>query len=273
MLNVTDLNVKIARKTILSSINCHARPGQVTTIVGPNGSGKSTLMRAISGELTSEGEITLNGLNIRNAKAWELAEHRAVLPQSTPMSFPFQVREVVRLGLLSVRDQEEAMQSIRQALRRVGLTDYETRLYQELSGGEQQRTQLARVLCQVHSRRLHEMPRWLFLDEPVASLDIAHQLQVMDIARDFADGGGGVVIVIHDLNLAAMFADHVIIMDQGKMVIEGSVATSLRDDILQQVYGCPVRVSKRPPRDAWFFLPQSVERSAIRRSAGPSKYV
>ena len=141
-------------------------------------------------------------------KPWESAALRAVLPQQTALSFPFTVREIVRLGMLDGRSGVLAGEAERlpdRALARVDLDGFAGRFYQELSGGEQQRVQLARVLCQVWAPVLEGAPRYLFLDEPVSSLDIKHQLIIMDIARDFARRGGGVVAILHDLNLTAMY--------------------------------------------------------------------
>ncbi len=250
---VNELGVRIGRKTILSDVAFSAHSGELTAIVGPNGSGKSTLLKALTGEITSSGTAFLGDANVHTAAPQTLADMRAVLPQSTPMSFPFQVLEVVRLGLrYRVAGSDEAA---RQALTRVGLRGYEERLYQELSGGEQQRTQLARVLCQVWSPYPAKEPRWLFLDEPVSSLDIAHQLQVMQIARDFADAGGGVLAVMHDLNLSALFADRVLVMHEGRLAAAGSVAETLRDDVLSRVYGCRIESCRTPSPKSWFVLP------------------
>ena len=147
----------------------------------------------------------------------ELAAVRAVLPQATALSFPFTVREIVKLGLVGGRSGVAAGGADRlpeQALARVDLDGFSGRFYQELSGGEQQRVQLARVLCQVWAPVLDGKPRYLLLDEPVSSLDIKHQLIIMNIARDFARSGGGVIAILHDLNLTAMFADRIFVMQR-----------------------------------------------------------
>ncbi|MEM9966893.1 MAG: heme ABC transporter ATP-binding protein [Pseudomonadota bacterium] len=247
------ISVRAGPKTILSDVSFHAQPGQLTAIVGPNGSGKSTLMKALTGEIRATGHVMLNKIEVATARPEVLADMRAVLPQSTSMSFPFQLLEVVRLGLRFRGPGSEDV--ARDALTRVGLAGYEARFYQELSGGEQQRAQLARVLCQIWSPYPDKMPRWLFLDEPVASLDIAHQLQVMQIARAFADAGGGVLAVMHDLNLSAMFADKVMVMQQGRLVAAGTVRDTLRDDLLSDVYGCVVQSCATPSGESWYVLP------------------
>ncbi|NUB46173.1 heme ABC transporter ATP-binding protein [Fertoebacter nigrum] len=260
MLTATTLTVTLSHTTILHGVNFTARPGALTAIVGPNGSGKTTLLRAVTGEIPSTGPVTLNGHDIRRAKAWELAAIRAVLPQATPLAFPFTVVEVVRLGLASGID--AARHGIAaQALARCGLQGYEGRLYQELSGGQQQRVQLARVLAQVWQPVAQGHPRWLFLDEPVSSLDIGHQLLVMQIARDFADAGGGVVAVMHDLNLTAMFADSVALIAEGRVLGQGTPAAVLTDGLLTQAYRCRVRVNTPPAAGTWL-LPHAASLAA-----------
>lgn len=255
MLRVKNLSVVAGRNTILSDVNLQASLGRVNAIVGPNGSGKSTLLKAMTGELPFSGQIELNALDVAKALPWQLSDQRAVLSQATPLSFPFQVIEIVRLGTQG--HQIDADRLAQEALYDVGLGGYENRLYQELSGGEQQRAQLARVLCQARAPGTPMSNRWLFLDEPVASLDIAHQLQVMQIARDFADQGGGVVVVMHDLNLTAMFADLVIVMAKGRLHSIGTVEDALTSDTLSTVYGCPVRPQQTPAGQGWFMLPQA----------------
>lgn len=259
MLEASDVTVDLGRTRILNGVNFTARPGQVTCIVGPNGSGKTTLLRALTGELPSRGTILLDGDDIRRARPAELAERRAVLPQAGGMAFPFTALEVVRLGLIGrVALQPDAAQLPARALRRVGLDGYGHRLVQQLSGGEQARVQLARVLLQVWQPVFDGRPRWLFLDEPVAALDIGHQLQVMRLAADFARQGGGVVAVMHDLNLTAMSAHRVTLMKEGGVLATGPVAEVFTDTLLSRAYGCGLRVNTPPPTGGAFILPQAV---------------
>ncbi|WP_353476365.1 heme ABC transporter ATP-binding protein (plasmid) [Salipiger sp. H15] len=257
MLNATDVTVTLGRRRVLDGVSFRAAPGALTAIVGPNGSGKTTLLRAMSGDLGYEGRITLGGEDLSGTPPWRLALRRAVLAQFTPLAFPFTVAEVVRLGQIR-RSAAGAPDLTPRALARVGLSGYAGRPYQELSGGEQQRVQLARVLCQVWEPVEEGEARWLFLDEPVSSLDIAHQLQVMRIARDFADAGGGVVAIMHDLNLTAMFADSVALLAGGRLLEQGSAGTLLRDELLSRAYGCTLRVST-PPVTGPYVLPHSAQ--------------
>lgn len=251
-----DIHVSYGTRVALRGVDLTAAAGEVTAIVGPNGSGKSTLLGAITASLPFRGHVRLNGTDIDRMKPWQLAAQRAVLPQASRLAFPFTVIEVVRLGLQSgtAGDRPEVPM---QALARVGLAHYANRTFQELSGGEAQRAMLARVLAQVWAPVEDGQPRWLLLDEPVSSLDIAHQLQVMDIARDFARKGGGVVAVMHDLNLTALYADKVAILSGGQRLAFGAPSDVLRDDILSRAYGCALRVSAPPPAGVPYILPHA----------------
>lgn len=260
MIEARDISVSIGGRKIIADVGFEVRPGELAAIVGPNGSGKTTLLKALSSELSYSGRVTLNGRDLASMKPWEAASLRAVLPQSTALSFPFTVREIVRLGLTGGRSGAPAGEDARlpeRALARVDLDGFAGRFYQELSGGEQQRVQLARVLCQVWAPVLDGKPRYLFLDEPVSSLDIKHQLIIMDLARDFAERGGGVVAILHDLNLTAMYADRVFVMHRGRLAAAGSPQDVLEDDLISRVFECKLKVGVLPPAGKPFVLPQS----------------
>lgn len=254
-----NIDLQLGRTPVLHDVGLTAQAGQLTAIIGPNGSGKTTLMRALTGELVpASGSIHLNDRDIAQMRPEVLADLRAVLPQQSVLSFPFTAAEIIRIGLTSFPgsdDESDAM--IRAALDRVGLFAYAGRFYQELSGGEQQRIQLARTLVQVWHPVTADGPRWLFLDEPVNSLDIAHQLTVMRLAADYTRRGGGVVAIMHDLNLTAMFADHVLLMQKGRSTAEGRPEQVLTDTLLSEAYGCNLRVSYTPDSGVWM-LPQGV---------------
>ncbi len=248
------VSARYGQNDVLASLSVTCRAGQLTAIVGPNGSGKSTLVKAMCGDLPFRGTITINGTDIAAATSWHLAGIRAVLPQASTLAFPFTVLEVVRIGLTSGTGGAQSLRA-EAALERVGLSYAAHAFYQELSGGEQQRVQLARVLAQIWHPSERGTPRWLLLDEPVSSLDIAHQLEVMQIVRDFAAAGGGVIAVMHDLNLTGLFADAVVVMSNGKILAAGATQDVMQDQVLSQAYGCALRVGVVPDRPALFVLP------------------
>ncbi|MBA1139343.1 heme ABC transporter ATP-binding protein [Mesorhizobium neociceri] len=260
MIEARDVSVAIGGKRIVTNVDFAARPGEIAAIVGPNGSGKTTFLKALSGDLPFSGTVDINGRDLSVMKPVEAATARAVLPQATTLSFPFTVREVVRLGLVGGRSGVLPGEDDRlpeRALARVDLDGFAGRFYQELSGGEQQRVQLARVLCQVWAPVLDGKPRYLFLDEPVSSLDIKHQLIIMNIARDFARRGGGVIAILHDLNLTAMYADRIFVMHRGRLAADGSPQEVLSDDLIEKVFDCRLRVGVLPAANMPFVLPQS----------------
>ena len=256
MLQTHDVCVEINKKKILKNIKFDVPAGKITALIGPNGSGKSTLMRAISGEISYQGKIFINERDINSMKAWELAAIRAVLPQNSSVAFPFTVAEVIHIGLKNTKD-SSTDHLINDALDCVGLLSLAKREYSQLSGGEQQRVQLARVLAQVWSPLVDGTAKWIFLDEPVSSLDISYQLEVMNIMQNYAYRGGGVLTIMHDLNLTAMYADNVGLLHNGKLLCFGTPSQVMNDKILSEAYSCKIKVNKTPKNDKIFILPQA----------------
>ncbi len=259
MIEAQGLTVSLAGRTVLQSIDLSISAGRLTAIAGPNGSGKSTLLKTLAGELRHTGRLDLMGEPLSRCQPETLAALRGVLPQSSEVAFPFTVADIVGLGLETggAGYRSDAAARIGAALDRVGLSGFGPRNYLELSGGEQQRTQFARVLCQIPKAVAEDgTPRLLLLDEPVASLDIRHQLEIMSIARNFAEEGGAVVAVMHDLNLTALFADELLLMRDGRLVVSGPTAAVVTDAILEKVYGCRLRVNAVPPAGVPFVLAQ-----------------
>ncbi|MEC9472035.1 MAG: heme ABC transporter ATP-binding protein [Pseudomonadota bacterium] len=245
---VGQVSVSAGKTRIVQDLSFHAKAGEVLAIIGPSGSGKTTLMKTMTGELPYSGGITLAGLEVGGLSPEVLAAMRGVLPQASQISFPLNVAEVVGLGLTSSRRERSfRARRIAEALAKVGLSGFEGRSYQELSGGEQQRVQLARVLCQVWDPLPQEgLPHWLFLDEPVSSLDIKHQVQIMQLAADYAKRGGGVVAVMHDLNLTAAFADRVLVMQGGRRLAFGARDEVMQAELLSKAYDFPLEILTGP---------------------------
>lgn len=260
MISASAITVTRSGRILLDDVDIELHPGRFTVVVGPNGAGKSTLMKVLSGELApDQGTVSYFGSAARLHAPQELARRRAVLPQAVQLAFPFTALEIVRMGAVAQGSLNPTEQA-RTALTRVALRDHEARLYPSLSGGEQQRVQFARALAQVPEPVVEGMPRALFLDEPTASLDLGHQISVLEIARDFAAAGGIVLAILHDLNLAAEFADHLVVLNQGKVVDEGACLDTVSDGTIGSVYGIKGAVGRLPAAHIPFVLPQSRHR-------------
>jgi iron complex transport system ATP-binding protein len=257
MIRARDITIKRGGRRLVDSVSLNLEAGQFTVVIGPNGAGKSTLLKALSGEMRPDcGDVLYGDRRIQSLSALELARERAVLPQSTALSFPFTALEVVRMGAVAHGSNDPNF-AARQALVRTGLAGFEGRSYNALSGGEQQRVQLARVLAQMPDPVMEGRPRAIFLDEPTASLDIGHQISVLELARDFARRGGAVLAILHDLNLAAEFADHLAILHHGRLIREGSPKETIDDETIARVYGLSGTVGRLPADAIPYVLPQS----------------
>jgi iron complex transport system ATP-binding protein len=257
MILLSDISVIRSGRKLLDGVSMQLEPGKFNVIIGPNGAGKSTLMKVICGEIAAEtGTVTLGDRALSSYAPQDLARRRAVLPQSTHLAFPFTALEVVRMGAMAYgarRPDDEA----RNALARVGLAGFEARNYNMMSGGEQQRVQFARALAQVPHAVEQGQYRALFLDEPTSSLDLGHQIAVLETAREFAASGGLVLAILHDLNLAAEFADQMVVLDHGRIAASGSPSETINDQIISSVYGIAGTVCRAPPSHMPYVLPQS----------------
>lgn len=232
----------IGRKTLVDFCSLTLLPGQMTIMIGPNGAGKSTFLKLMSGELRPSGGAVLSlGAPIGTIAAWRLACRRAVMAQAQRLNFPFAVHEVVRLGIEGLdraRSKGDRDDLVEMALVEADMLGYAARDYQSLSGGEQQRVQFARVLCQLSAGQAVEPAQALFLDEPIASLDLRHQLGLMDAVQALARKRSvAVLAVLHDLNLAAHYADDLIVMHGGQIVGRGAPSEVLTDHLIRDVFG------------------------------------
>lgn len=247
-------------RPLIDNVDLTLRPGTLTVLVGPNGAGKSTLLRMLAGELApATGAVEFNGRSLADYSAAELAHRRAVVSQSTALSFPFTVREVVLLGATVpgfVVPPAHVERAAADCIAAVGLRGFENRLFTQLSGGERQRAHIARALLQLGvADRAAADTTALLLDEPTANLDLGHQAIVLQEARRQASAGRAVLAVLHDLNLAAAYADEIVLMRHGRIAAKGNAVEVLRDDLLSEAYGCPVRTNVVPPNGAPFVLP------------------
>ncbi len=261
MLQATDIRVRFGAAEVLKGPSLAVAPGEVIAVLGPNGAGKSTLLSVLSGVLKPDGGAArLEGRALIDWAARDLALRRAVLPQHSELSFGFPVLEVVLLGRSphvgrSSRAEDLAVAEACLAEAEVG--HLAERVYTTLSGGERQRVQLARVLAQIDfpaALQLRE-PRYLLLDEPTSSLDLAHQHATLRSARRAADRGIGVLAILHDLNLAAMYADRLVVLYGGRVAAEGPPEAVLTEDLVRQAFDLPVTISRHPTRGCPQMMP------------------
>jgi iron complex transport system ATP-binding protein len=234
-------------QALLQDITLTLEPGAVLALAGPNGAGKSSLLRLISGDLPIDsGQLTFCGRPLAAWPARERAQRLGVLPQLSLLNFPYTVEEVVLLG----RTPHSSGQAVDRGVvqRALELTDtlrLRDRLYTQLSVGEKQRTQLARVIAQVCGEA-SLAGSLLLLDEPTSSLDLAHQQQVLRAIRELAQQGCSVVLVIHDLNLAASIADQVLVLDKGRQAALGTPEQVFTRELFTQVFDVDVTISTHP---------------------------
>ena len=251
MLRASSASLSSGKILRVNDFNLTCEPGCVTALLGPNGAGKTSLLKLLSGELKADsGELWLNERQIHEWRPIDRAKMLACLPQQSTLNFPFTVEEVVLMGRVpydtgTVND----LEIVRQTLEAVDSWQLVHRNYTELSGGEKQRVQLARVLAQVwQPTKLNgeSKNRVLLLDEPSSSLDIAHQQLLQKIVLSMAKQGVVVVMVVHDLNFAFYCASQLILMSQGRLVAQGTPTEMMQNNLLQTVFGVNLEFIDHP---------------------------
>ncbi|MEV0524895.1 heme ABC transporter ATP-binding protein [Streptomyces sp. NPDC050439] len=245
------LVVRLGGREVLAGVSLSARAGELLALVGPNGAGKSTLLAALAADLPAdEGCARVCGRPTEEWPARELALRRAVLPQAAALSFPFVVEDVVRMGRApwagTAREDEDDL-AVREAMRATEVGEFAARPFSALSGGERARVALARVLAQ--------RTPLLLLDEPTAALDLRHQELVLRLCRERAADGDAVVVVLHDLGLAAAYADRVAVLRGGGLAAEGAPGEVFTGELLSEVYRQPVEVFPHPRTGAPLVAP------------------
>jgi len=239
-------------RAILADVAATFPGGRVSVVLGPNGAGKSTLLKIAAGLLAaSAGDVSYGGRAVASFAPAELARTRALLSQHVELAFPLAVEDVVLMGRYPHFGRSPASRDravVDAALALVGIADRRRQAYPTLSGGEQQKTQLARVLAQIWSDERSGEPKALFLDEPTANLDVHHQIHILETARELARAGCTVVAVLHDLNTALEFGDRFLLLDAGRVVQMASRREELGADVLERVFQVRARAVADPGR-------------------------
>ena len=266
MIRADGISIIRGSATLVRDVSIGVAAGEVVALVGPNGAGKSTLLRALSGdERPSAGSVTIGARDATEWSAELLSRYRAVLPQQSALDFDFTVDEVVALGRSPWHDDSVAGRAaiVRAALALVDLSGKAQRRYPTLSGGEQQRVHLARVVTQLWpATDATDCAGALLLDEPVASLDPQHQHRTLQIARAMAARGIAVLVVLHDLNLAVQYADRIALLCRGQIEAIGPAHSVLQANQLSDVYGTGFDIIAHPCADCPLVLPRPAGRVA-----------
>jgi iron complex transport system ATP-binding protein len=240
MLTAENITFRVGKKSLLADISVSFAPAKLHLIVGPNGAGKSTLIKVLARLLRPQaGKVEYEGIDVAHVSEAELAKLRAVLSQALEVAFPLTVRELVMMGRyphFSGRPGPTDEQIVDEVMAHFDVTGFSDRQYQTLSGGERQRVNFARVLTQLWLNG--STCRYLFLDEPLTFLDIRHQIDFMRKIKEFAAAADVVTVgVVHDLNLAARFADHIVLLNDARIVAAGAATEVLTPERIHAVFG------------------------------------
>ncbi|WP_144629974.1 heme ABC transporter ATP-binding protein [Bordetella genomosp. 13] len=249
-LQADDIAVTRGGAAVLTGVSLTLQPGRVLGLLGANGAGKSTLLSTLAGELRpGGGRVLMDGADVAAVPARKQARRRAVLPQKPSLTFDLGVRDVVSMGAYPFPELAPDVVDglIDAALDQAGVAHLAARRYPELSGGEQQRVQFARVLAQCRAAAREGVPPYLLLDEPISSLDPKHQIELLRTAWTLAhEDGLGVLVIVHDINLAARWCDRLVLLADGKVAAEGGPADVLTPPLLRKVYDIDADVLPHP---------------------------
>ncbi|MDH3782265.1 MAG: ABC transporter ATP-binding protein [Desulfobulbaceae bacterium] len=245
ILDISNISLSFRDKLILSNVSLEVSAGEFFVIIGPNGAGKTSLLKVLSGlQKAQKGTVTIKDKNILNYRRRNLSQIMAIVPQHIEVGFPFTVADTVimgrspHLGILGMEGEND-FHIAEEAMKFTDVSHLTDRKLFQLSGGELQRVIIARAICQ--------QPEIILLDEPTTALDPAHQLKIMDLLEKFRrEHGTTIIMVSHDLNLASMYGDRVLLLKSGRVVKTGDPKSVLNKELLEDSYGCRIQVDESP---------------------------
>ena len=260
-LSFQDVTLKKRERVILEGVSGELRAGRVSALLGQNGAGKTSLLKALTGEerALTRGRIWYGERRLEELDALHLATRRAVLPQHSPLSFPLKVSDVVAMGRAAhhrlERYERDEGAWLKAALERVGLSEQGDRRYDVLSGGERQRVHLARVLAQLAPLDETLEGKWLFLDEPTASQDVAQAHGMLNLVSELASRWGlGVCLIIHDLNLALRYAEDAIVLRDGGVFAQGALEELFDEELFRGAFEVEARCVSSSQGERFVFI-------------------
>ena len=250
--DIKNLSWEVDSKKILDDISLSISSGEIITILGPNGAGKSSFLKIISGDLKcTKGQIYFDQSNLNDISIQDRSFIRSVMSQSQDVVYDFSTREIIEMGWLDrgiSNYSEDFKKAIDQISEECSVKNLLEQSFNTLSGGEKRRVHFARTLVQLWRPSGSDDPRYMFLDEPTANLDILHEQKMMKLIQKKRDEGLGILLILHDLNLAAKYSDQIALFNDGKLVDKGLPKTVLKEDTLSAVYGLKMHVEKNPFR-------------------------
>jgi iron complex transport system ATP-binding protein len=258
MIRLKNVSYKAGKKLLLDDISLEVRQGELLTIIGANGAGKSTLMTLLSGdEKAHTGKIWFEDKPINTISSGILATRRAVLSQHNTVSVSFSVEEIILMGRyphFQLKPAQIDIKIVESVMQDTGVSHLAQRDYTTLSGGEQQRVQLARVMAQIHNVQ----GAYLFLDEPTNGLDLLYQQQILSTARQMADKGYGVVAILHDINFASRYSDRVMILKAGRLLAIGTANEVINAHNVQEAFNIKMMLFNPEGSKSPFVVPMGI---------------
>lgn len=254
MMTARNISLSVNGRKLLNDVSLDIAPGLFTAIAGPNGAGKTSLLKILSNESNQySGELSINGTSVSQYSVTDLSKVRSVLPQSSHLQFPFTVQQIVAMGRHYQSSPGQTRKVLKEVMALTGVQGWDERNYLTLSGGEQQRVQLARVLAQVWEER--DYPRYILLDEPTSSLDIAQQQLIFSLVKHACERNIGVMAIVHDLNQVAQFADTIYFLKSGTVVARGNINEVFTKSIIEETFCCRVNVYHDPCTQCPYIVP------------------
>ena len=250
------ISLLINGEKIISHLDLEIIPGEITAILGPNGAGKSTALKILAGDIQpSYGDVKYNNINLSEISIVERARLRSVMSQSQTVAFDFTTLEIIEMGWIHENNESYSFSysdALEEIINICDLHSLLLRRFNTLSGGEQKRVNFARILLQLWIPKTDNYSRYLLLDEPFTNLDIFHELKMLKIIKSYLSKNIGILIVLHDLNVARKLADNVTLMREGRTIRQGPTDEVFQEDLLSKTFNTCVKVNDTSPKITFF---------------------